>query len=92
MHDRDLDRLLPHLADGNGDPLPEDRLDELMERVQQGNDVPLWLKFRDGRVRIEAIASREVPRRFGFVARPDAARGRRSVPMNRRCAACPLIN
>ena len=70
VHDRDLDLVLPHLADGKGNPLIEDQLDKLMERVQQGCDVPLWLKFREGCVRIGAIASREIPGRFGFVARP----------------------
>ena len=70
VHDRDLDLVLPHLADGKGNPLIEDQLDKLMERVQQGCDVPLWLKFREGCVRIEAIASREIPGRFGFIARP----------------------
>jgi len=70
VHDRDLDLVLPHLADGKGNPLTEDQLDQLMERAQQGNDVPLWLKFREDRVRIGAIASREIPGRFGFVARP----------------------
>jgi len=70
VHDRDLDLVLPHLADAKGNPLTEDQLDQLMERVQQGCDVPLWLKFREGCVRIGAIASREIPGRFGFVARP----------------------
>jgi len=70
VHDRDLDLVLPHLADGKGNPLTEDQLDQLMERAQQGNDVPLWLKFREDRVRIGAIASREIPGRFGFIARP----------------------
>ena len=70
VHDRDLDLVLPHLADGTGNPPTEDRLNDLMERAQRSNDVPLWLKFREGRVRIGAIASREISGRFGFVARP----------------------
>lgn len=70
VHDRDLDLVLPHLADDQGNPLAEDRLGELMERAQRGNDVPWWLIFRDGRVKIESIASREIPGRFGFIARP----------------------
>ena len=70
VHDRDLDLVLPHLADGNGNPLTEDQLEALMERAQRGNDVPLWLIFREGRVKINAIVSREIPGRFGFIARP----------------------
>jgi hypothetical protein len=70
VHDRDLDLVLPHLADDQGNPHAEDRLGELMEQAQRGNDVPLWLKFRESRVKIDAIASREIPGRFGFIARP----------------------
>lgn len=70
VHDRDLDLVLPHLADDAGGSLTEDRLGELMERAQRNIDVPLWLKFREGRVKIGAIASREIPGRFRFIARP----------------------
>jgi hypothetical protein len=75
VHDRDLDLVLPHLADGNGNPLTEDQLEALMERAQRGNEVPLWLIFREGRVKINAIASREIPGRFGFIARPQPPAG-----------------
>jgi hypothetical protein len=71
VHDRDLERLLPHLIDANGSPLPEAALDEILEQAERGGRVPLWLKFRASNVRIEPIASREAPGRFGFVARPD---------------------
>jgi len=70
VHDRDLDLVLPHLADRTGIPLTEEQLDQLMERAQRGEEVPLWLKFREGSVRIGAIAAREISGRFGFVARP----------------------
>ena len=75
VHDRDLDLVLPHLADDQGNPHAEDRLGELMEQAQRGNDVPLWLKFRESRVKIDAIASREIPGRFGFIARPQPPAG-----------------
>jgi hypothetical protein len=75
VHDRELERLLPFLIDANGNPLPESALDELMELAQQGHDVPMWLKMRDANLKVGAIASAEVPRRFGFVARPEPAPG-----------------
>jgi hypothetical protein len=75
VHDRDLDLLLPQLIDAAGNPLAEDELDELMERAQQGNAVPLWLKFRESRVEIGTIVSREIPGRFGFVPQPEPPAG-----------------
>lgn len=71
VHDRDLERLLPHLVDADGNPLPEAALDEIMEQVERGCRAPMWLKYRDSRVRIEPIASSAAAGRFGFVARPD---------------------
>jgi len=71
VHDRDLDRLLPHLTDAAGAALAEDALDELMDRVQQGREAPLWLRFRGAGVRVLPIRSETVSQRFGFCARPE---------------------
>jgi len=71
IHDRDLDRLLPHLTDAAGAALAEDALDELMVRVQQGREAPLWLRFRGAGVRVSPIRSETVAQRFGFCARPE---------------------
>jgi len=71
VHDRDLDRLLPHLTDAAGAALAEDALDELMDRVQQGREAPLWLRFRGAGVRVLPIQSETVSQRFGFCARPE---------------------
>jgi len=70
VHDRDLCRLFPHLIDANGGPLSDSVLAEIFDRLQQQRPAPLWLKFHDSHVRIEAILSAAVPGRFGFVARP----------------------
>lgn len=70
VHDRDLDRLLTAFINANGSPLAESVLDELMERVQRGRAVPLWLRFGDASVKIEPIRSESLPQRFGFVSRP----------------------
>jgi hypothetical protein len=75
VHDRDLERLLPHLTDANGKPLPETVLDELLQQVEQSRRVPLWLKFRESSVRIEPIASGETAGRFGFIAQPEPPAG-----------------
>lgn len=75
MNDRDLERLVPHFVDVNGNALPEAALDSLIEEAGLGGAVPLWLKFRDSNVRIEPIASREAGGRFKFVTRPDPPAG-----------------
>ena len=75
IHDRDLDLLLPHLVDANGAPVEDPVLDELMDAAQRGQPVPLWLRFGGARVGIEPIVSGDVPRRFGFVARPEPPAG-----------------
>jgi hypothetical protein len=75
VHDRDLDRLLPHFADAAGAALAEDTLDELMVRVQQGREAALWLKFRGAGVRVEPIRSDAVAQRFGYRARPEPPAG-----------------
>ncbi|MGH8703629.1 MAG: DUF2946 family protein [Burkholderiales bacterium] len=75
VHDRDLDRLLPHFTDAAGAPLAEDALGELMARVQQGREAPLWLQFRGAGVKVGSIRSQTVSQRFGFWARPEPPAG-----------------
>jgi len=75
VHDRDLDRLLPHFSDAAGASLAEDTLDELMVRMQQGREAALRLKFRGAGVRVAPIRSETVAQRFGFRARPEPPAG-----------------
>lgn len=70
VHDRDLDRLSPHLIDAHGNPLEEHVLTELTELLQQQYEAPLWLEFHEDQIRVEPILASDVPGRFGFVARP----------------------
>ena len=70
VHDRDLDQLFPCLTGINGNPPDDQALTEAMEFLQQQRPAPLWLRFRDGRVRIEPMRSADMPARFGFVPRP----------------------
>jgi hypothetical protein len=71
VHDRDLDRLLPHFTAAGGGKLDEDTLDKLMSWLQQGRAAPLWLQFRGAGVKVEPIRSETVAQRFGFRARPE---------------------
>ena len=75
VHDRDLERLIPCFIDANGNAVPEDVFEELMELTEQGRPVPLWLKLRDASVKLEPIRSADVPAQFGFVPRPTAPAG-----------------
>jgi hypothetical protein len=71
VDDRDLARLVPLIIDANGRALPEDVLDERMERLQQGRPAPLCLKLRDTILSIGTIRFADVPARFGFVRDPE---------------------
>jgi hypothetical protein len=73
--DRDLENVVPALADEQGNPLPEDDLDEITTRLQEGELEPLWLKYADVNVSISPIRAHEVARRFRFVAAPSPASG-----------------
>jgi hypothetical protein len=75
VHDRDLERLLPHLVGADGAPPTDDALDAIMEDLQQGTPAPLWLQYHDARIPVEPIASSDVPRRFGYVAQPEPPTG-----------------
>ena len=75
VHDRDLDRLLPHFTDAAGAPVAQDALDELMARVQLGREAPLWLRFRGAGVKVGPMRSETVAQRFGFWARPEPPAG-----------------
>jgi hypothetical protein len=75
VHDRDLERLLPQFIDANGNPLPEEALDAMMEQAEKGRPVPLWLRFHDSNLKVAPIVSRDAGARFGFVARPEPPAG-----------------
>ncbi len=75
VHDRDLERLLPHFTDAAGTPPAEEALDQLMGRLQQGREAPLWLRFRGAGVKIGPIRSETVAQRFGYCARPEPPAG-----------------
>lgn len=71
LDDRDLEAALAALIDANGTTLPEAALEEALFLVGQGRDAPLWFELGDSNVKVEAIRSAEVPRRFAFTQRPE---------------------
>jgi len=75
VHDRDLERMLPHLVDINGNALPEAALDALAEEAGLGGAVPMWLRYRESNVKVEPIASEEAAGRFRYIAQPDPPAG-----------------
>ena len=80
VHDRDLDRVFPHLIDANGSRLEDDVLEKLMVALERQEDVPLWLGVRETNVRVAPIRSDEVPARFGFVPNPQPPAGHAPCP------------
>ena len=75
VHDRDLERLVPCLVDSGARPVDEAALDGLMEALERGRPAALWLNFGDAKLKIEPIASGDVPKRFRFVAQPEPPAG-----------------
>ena len=72
VHDHDLEKILPSFIDMNGNTLPENVLDELMDLLQH-QDAPLWLRYGESNVKVEALKSSNVPKRFAFDPHPSAS-------------------
>ena len=70
MDDRDLERLLPCFTDQHGAPLTEEAIAHAIEQLQASGGADLYLRFRDITVPVAAIATSDVPAKFGFVQRP----------------------
>ena len=75
VDDRDLERLLPCCTDERGAALTEDAIAAAIERLQHGGTARLRFRYRDDSVPVLAIATRDVPVKFGFVQRPVPAAG-----------------
>jgi hypothetical protein len=69
VHDKDLDALLEAFTDENGAPLDEDRLENLLHRLLQGESTPLFVRVDGALLPLRAIESKDVPERFAFVAK-----------------------
>jgi hypothetical protein len=70
IDDRDLERLLPCFIDVRGAALTEDAIAAALERAQAGAVAGVRFRYRENTVLVLAIATGDVPVRFGFVPRP----------------------
>jgi DUF2946 family protein len=75
VHDRDLERLVPSLVDAGARPVDDEALDRLIEALERGQPAALWLSLSGSRLKVEPIASADVPQRFRFVAQPEPPAG-----------------
>ena len=75
LHDLDLEKLLPNFIDASGISLPEDILDKLTDTLHRSGQAPAWMKYGESNVKVEALRSDVVPKRFGFDAHPTAPEG-----------------
>jgi hypothetical protein len=75
VHDKDLDAIVAALVDETGSSVPETVLDELMARIERGEDAPLRLQYADAQVPVGRVDAEDVPQRFGFDPNPTAPAG-----------------
>lgn len=75
VDDRDLERLVPYFAGARGQALDEDTLAAAIERVQTGRNANLHFRYREQAVPVAAVASNDVPDKFGFVRQPVQPNG-----------------
>lgn len=72
INDKDLDIALSAMKDADGRSLDDDALERSMTELQHGADAKLYLHGFEMPLRVQAIQSRDVARRFGFEPRPTA--------------------
>ena len=75
IDDRDLELLLPCFTDKRGTALTEDAIAAAIESLQDGGTARLRFRYREDTVPVLAIASGDVPNKFGFVQRPEQPAG-----------------
>ena len=75
IDDRDLELLLPSFSSGRGTALTEDAIAAAIESLQEGGTARLRFRYREHTVRVLAIASGDVPVKFGFVQSPEQPAG-----------------
>lgn len=75
IDDRDLELLLPSFTHERGNALTEDAIAAAIESLQDGGTARLRFRYREHTVPVLAIASGDVPVKFGFVQRPEQPAG-----------------
>lgn len=73
--DRDLENVVSALTDEHGNALPEDDLDPITERLQQGEQPAVYFSYAGANVSLAPIRANEVAQRFDFVPAPSPAAG-----------------
>jgi Protein of unknown function (DUF2946) len=69
VHDRDLELLIPRFSGPGGTP-GEAALAAALDTLQAGRDAGLLLDTGTARFAVRPVLAAEVPKRFGFIARP----------------------
>jgi len=75
VDDRDVELLERRFVDATGAALDEDRLIELLERIQAGDEGALAFAHADGAVPVLPIRREEVPARLGYEPEPKPLPG-----------------
>ncbi len=75
VHDQDLENLVDAFVDINENRVPEAALESALERMQQGHDSQLRLKYQRSTVTIEPLKSGDAASRFKFDPSPTAPSG-----------------
>jgi hypothetical protein len=75
VDDRDLDAVAAALTGAKAEQPGDDALDVMIECLQGGENVPLWLEYHGSRVKLAPLESSEAPHRFGYDPQPAAPAG-----------------
>ena len=75
VDDRDLDAVAAAFVGANAEQPGDDALDVMIECLQGGESVPLWVEYGGSRVKLAPLESSEAPRRFGYDPQPAAPAG-----------------
>ena len=72
LHDADSQLVISAFRDSAATPPAEDRLEQLMHRVQTGDDRALWIAYGDRLINVRFLSSQRAPEYFGFCSCPTA--------------------
>ena len=75
VDDRDVESLAPWISDAAGGALDEDELIDSLDRMQEGHDRDIRLRYAGRAVPLLPISADEIPERLGFVRMPQPLPG-----------------
>ena len=79
VDDKDAEAITPMLGTAGGEPLDDERIEQLLDDIQQGKDAPLFLRYAGASVAVVPVRRDDVPARFGFVREPQPLPHERSA-------------